>query len=184
MALIYFVTHPRSEVTPSVPMNKWQLSDQGLIEARRLLDLPWWQDVQELYSSPEPKALTVAQMVEVKYNLDVSIEECLRELDRKGDSVLEYDDFIAASKQVYTTPSESVRGWETAYDAADRIFRCITSSVKKSPDTVFAIISHPMIGGLFHSHINQSEPDYEQDDPKGTARFFVVNFEERRIIQD
>jgi broad specificity phosphatase PhoE len=47
---LYLVRHAQTQPT-ALPIETWPLSDVGIQQARRLAELPFWQDVQIICSS-------------------------------------------------------------------------------------------------------------------------------------
>ena len=41
MATVYFITHPDVVMDPSVPIQRWPLSERGRARMQRVLELPW-----------------------------------------------------------------------------------------------------------------------------------------------
>ena len=91
-SLTSFATHIHRQT--ALPAETWPLSDLGLLQAQRLAEQPFWQDVHIICTSVEPKAIQTAQIVAERHDLPVEPSFDLRELRRPGDPVGDYESVV------------------------------------------------------------------------------------------
>ena len=151
---LYLIRHAHSQRT-ALPAETWALSDLGRQQAQRLAALPFWQDVQIICSSWEPKALQTAQIVAERHNLPVEPVFDLRELRRPNDLVADYESTV---REVLENPFKSVGGWEPAGEAQTRIMTAIERLLMLHEDKTLAVISHGLVLTLYLSYLTDTRP--------------------------
>jgi hypothetical protein len=61
-ANLLLITHPDVVIDPKQSIDDWVLLEEGLKRVSFLMKEPFWRKVDEIYSSTESKAKTVAEM--------------------------------------------------------------------------------------------------------------------------
>lgn len=150
MSMLYIVRHSIPAIDPTVAAEHWSLSDAGARAAQQLGELPCWQNVDIIYSSPEPKALQTAEAIARQWGTGVIIEYDLRELQMKPiwldnvDFVKKVGDYLEGADDPDFEP----------YDQAQqRIVDCVKRLIQSHPDQSIAIVSHGRILVAFFSHL-------------------------------
>ncbi|MGE5654297.1 MAG: histidine phosphatase family protein [Bacillota bacterium] len=150
MSLLYIVRHSIPATDPSVAAERWPLSDAGIRAAQQLGELSCWQDVEIIYSSPEPKALQTAEEIARQWGTRVIIEGGLRELQMKpvwlesADFIKKVGDYLEGADDPDFEP----------YDQAQRrIVDCVQRLTQSHPDRSIAVVSHARILVAFLSHL-------------------------------
>jgi broad specificity phosphatase PhoE len=151
---LYLIRHAQSQQT-ALPVETWPLSDLGLLQAQRLAEQPFWQDVHIICTSVEPKALQTAQIVAERHDLPVEPSFDLRELRRPGDFVSDYE---AAVREVLTNPTASVNGWEPAGEAQTRIMTAIERLLMLHESETLAVVSHGLALTLYLAFLTDTQP--------------------------
>lgn len=150
MSKLYIVRHSIPATDPSVAAEHWPLSEAGIRAAQQLSRLPCWQDVEIIYSSPEPKALQTAEEIARPWDKKVIIEPDLRELQVKqvwlgnADFLKKVGDYLEGADDPDFEP----------YDQAQqRIVSCMQRLVQSPPGRSIAVVSHARILVAFFSHL-------------------------------
>ena len=182
MSKLYFITHPSVQIIKNQSIDQWGLSDKGIDETRGLLKLDFWNEINVVYSSPEKKAVQTAQLVSSECKLEICLSDCLSEVDRSSTGFIDYDKYIEAIKNFYNRPDESIQGWESANNATKRITECVKSIMSNHKDQTVAIVGHGATGTLLVCSLLNKKPDFTED-PQGTGRYMIINWDKRQIIQ-
>ena len=175
---LYLVRHAHSQQT-ALPVETWPLSDLGRQQAQRLADLPFWQDVQVICTSVEPKALQTAQIVAARRDLPVEPVFDLRELLSPGDLV---GDYKSAVRQAFNNPTASVNGWEPAGEAQTRIVTAIERVLLLHEDKTLAVVSHGLALTLYLAYLTDISPSLELWHSLPFASAIQVDLEARQTL--
>ena len=54
---IYFISHPNVQISATVPVPQWPLSELGRQRMENTRKLPWINNISSIYSSTEQKAM-------------------------------------------------------------------------------------------------------------------------------
>ena len=154
---LYLIRHAQSQQT-ALPIETWPLSDVGRRQAQRLAELPFWQDVQIICTSVEPKAIQTAQIVAAQHELPIEPVFDLRELRRPGDLVGDYE---TAVRQALENPTASVNGWEPAGEAQTRIITAIERLLMLHQDKTLAVVSHGQVLTLYLAYLTDVQPSLD-----------------------
>ena len=154
MRRVYFISHPDVVIDPAVPVPQWSLSDRGRERMHEMLSQPWVSSVGAVYCSTEQKAIDGAEILAHHLSLPYETVEALGENDRSATGYLPRDEFTAVVDQFFAHPDESVRGWETARHAQQRIVQAVETVVAhdRRPGHI-AIVSHGGVGTLYLCHL-------------------------------
>src|SRR5262249_5576954 len=121
------ITHPEVVIDPAVPVPRWPLSIQGLARMRLLLRQPWIPQITAIYCSTEQKTMDGAALLSVHLALTVTPVAVLGENDLSATGYLPAPEFERVVAQFFAHPTVSIRGWEPAVVAQQRIVRAITA---------------------------------------------------------
>ncbi|MEK6345537.1 MAG: hypothetical protein V4737_17135, partial [Curtobacterium sp.] len=112
---VWFVTHAEPVVEPAAPIESWGLSLVGRARAGA------WRapSACRVVSSTERKAVETAELVAGGRTAEQVL--ALGEIDRSATGYLPFEEFDAVVDAFFARPTESVRGWERAVDAQERI---------------------------------------------------------------
>jgi broad specificity phosphatase PhoE len=129
---------------PDVPADQWILSPAGLEAAAELANHPDVLAADEVYSSPEPKA--VATAIALAGDRRVLTLDSLRELDRGALGwVATAGEYSAIVEQILLHPDASLRGCERAADATDRMMDAIATITAPHPSATVVAVSHGIV---------------------------------------
>ena len=121
MATVYVITHPEVAINPAIPIPEWTLSTIGRDRIKRLVEAPWFREVDAIYCSAERKARDCAEIAKAHLGRPTRLLQELGENDRSSTGYLPREEFEATADQFFAHPGLSIRGWETALDAQARI---------------------------------------------------------------
>jgi broad specificity phosphatase PhoE len=163
---IYFISHPNVQISAEVPVPKWPLSELGRERMKSSLQLPWVTNIAAIYSSTEQKAIDGAEILGSHLSLNITKIEDLGENDRSTTGFLKPDEFELTADEFFKFPNRSVRGWETAQAAQNRIVSAITAIAKDDTSAGdIVIVSHGAVGTLLYCHFANKTIDRRWDQP-------------------
>ena len=149
MKTVYFMTHPEVVIDPAVPVPRWPLSIQGLARMRLLLRQPWVSQITAIYCSTEQKAIDGATLLGAHLALPVSQVAELGENDRSATGYLPAPEFESVVDQFFAHPTVSIRGWEPAVVAQQRVVRAVTAILTQDASAgAIAMVAHGGVGTL------------------------------------
>lgn len=162
MAYVYLIRHPATQPDPAIPASSWWLSEAGRAQVHTLVNLPIWQGVSTVYTSTQPKASVVGELVNTVHCLPFVPLIALDEAHR--DAQLDPEAFDAAQRAFFAHPAQPPRrGWETARSAGLRFIAAMDHllSVHKPADSL-AIVSHGTVLTLYIAHLREITASYGQ----------------------
>ncbi|MER8584747.1 phosphoglycerate mutase family protein [Mesorhizobium sp. M1338] len=182
MPILYYVTHPQVQVDANVPVPEWGLSDIGRARAFAMLDQPWVGSIRRIVSSAERKALETAEILAAHLSLAIEVRERMHENDRSATGFLPPPEFEAVADQFFDNPHESVRGWERAIDARQRIVSEVDTVLRTNDADDIVFVGHGGVGTLLLLSLSGSEISREADQPAGGGNYFAYDIGARDVI--
>jgi broad specificity phosphatase PhoE len=149
--VLLLVRHSVPEVDPASPAEEWRLSDDGRARCERLALQVASYRPERLLSSPEPKALETAELIAPTLELQVEVEDGLREHLRRTLPFLPRDEFLSRMRELFARPDEIVVGEESARTARARF-----AAVMNAIDRPAAVVTH---GTVIALHVAGDDPD-------------------------
>ena len=147
---LYLITHAHTRQVPGTDAARWRLSDMGCKQAAALAQQPFWQQVDRLLLSSEPKArLTVAPLLQSR-SLPVQEDARFDELRRTPEWT---DDYTARVAELFRRPQESIAGWEPAAQALARFRVAIAEWTSRHPQETLALVGHGLTFSLYWAHL-------------------------------
>jgi broad specificity phosphatase PhoE len=181
VTLLRYVTHPEVEVDPAVPVTRWGLSSTGRTRVKAMLRQPWVRDVGRVVSSEETKAVETAELLADHLGLDVEVRPGTGENDRSATGFLPPDEFEATADRFFARPEESVRGWERAVDAQDRIASALQDLLEAWTCDSTVVVGHGGVGTLWWCRL-AGEPISRHHDQPGQGHVFTVDVGRRTVL--
>jgi broad specificity phosphatase PhoE len=134
----------------------------------------WVPEITSVYASTERKAVDAAEILATHLAIGFTQEADLGENDRSSTGFLPPEEFEKVADEFFRHPGESVRGWERAKDAQDRIVNAVTRIAQKDQTQgSIAIVSHGAVGTLLHCHLAGSPISRQWDQPaNGGGNFY------------
>lgn len=153
MTDVYFITHPDVVKSADVPVPRWPLSARGRERMTAMLARPWVSGTGAVYCSDEQKATDGAEILAAHLGLTYNVVPELGEVDRSSTGYLSEEEHAVAARLLFERPDESVRGWETARHAQERIIRAVDAVIESvesgSGIGDIAIVAHGGVGTLY-----------------------------------
>ena len=153
MSAIIFITHPEVVIDPAVPVPRWPLSAIGRARMEAFAHVLAGRPVAAVWSSDEQKALDGAVILAARLDAPHHVDEGLGENDRSATGYIAPPEFWEVVDQFFANPDASVRGWETARHAQDRIVSAMGGVDAASPEGVVLVVSHGGVGALLTAHL-------------------------------
>lgn len=165
MTPFLYLSHPQVQVDPAVPVPDWGLSAQGRARAEAFAREPALMAYGRLVSSAETKARETALILANVLGLPVEVRADLHENDRSATGYLREAEFQEVANAFFARPLESVRGWERAVDAQERIVAGVMLAMSEAPQTPTLFIGHGGVGTLLLCHLAGTPISRAYDQP-------------------
>jgi broad specificity phosphatase PhoE len=182
--LVYFITHPDVVIDPEVPVPQWPLSPRGIRRMRKLLAQPWIEGIGAVCCSTEQKAIDGAEILAGHLSIGHKMVEELGEIDRSATGYLPQEEHAAAREQLFAHPDESIRGWETAFDAQRRIVKAVEGVIAGDMgEGHLAIVSHGGVGTFHLCHLKGRPISWEERQPGGNGgNYYCFEAESKALV--
>jgi broad specificity phosphatase PhoE len=180
--IAYYITHPQVRIDANIPVPEWGLSDIGRTRAVAMLGQPWVGSIRRVVSSAERKAIETAEILAEHHHLDVEVKERMHENDRSATGILPPPEFEAVADQFFARPNESIRGWERAIDAQNRIVSEVDAVSRADATGNVAFVGHGGVGTLLLLALGGREISRVADQPAGGGNYFAWDIDPRRLI--
>ena len=184
MPIAFYITHPQVQIDASVPVPEWGLSDIGRSRALTMLDQPWVGSIRRIVSSAERKAIETAEILAKHLGLAVEVREAMHENDRSATGFLPPPEFEAIADQFFANPHQSIRGWERAIDAQQRIVSEVEAVLGAADIGDIAFVGHGGVGTLLLLSLSGREISRAGDQPAGGGNYFAYDMGARRVIHE
>ncbi len=182
MAIAYYITHPQVRIDAGIPVPEWGLSDIGRARAVAMLGQPWIGSIRRIVSSAERKAIETAEVLAEHLHLAVEVRERMHENDRSATGFLPPSEFEVVADQFFARPHDSVRGWERAIDAQQRIMREVEAVLSTGLAGNVAFVGHGGVGTLLLLLLDGHEISRVADQPAGGGNYFAFDADGRRVL--
>lgn len=182
MPILYYVTHPQVRIDAAIPVPEWGLSDIGRARAVAMLNQPWVGSIRRIVSSAERKAIETGEILARHLGLAVEVRERMHENDRSATGFLPPPEFEAVADQFFANPHKSIRGWERAIDAQQRIVSEVEVVIEEGGAGDMAFVGHGGVGTLLLLSLSGREISREADQPAGGGNYFAYDIGARRVI--
>ena len=177
---LYLIAHACTRQVPDTDAALWQLDELGRVQAAALARQPFWDEVDRLLLSREPKTrLTVAPLLKRK-DLPVDEDDRFNELNRSPEWT---NDYTARVAEVFRRPRESVAGWEPAADALTRFRVGIDDWAARHPHDILALVGHGLTFSLYRAHL-LGLPTVPLQDWQQLSFAAVACVQDGRIVDD
>lgn len=185
MTRLIYITHPETVIDPQFPIKQWKISENGWKQVRHLVKLPFWEEVDTIYSSSENKALRTAEQIEshwgnLKFPIPFGNEE-LEEVDRSATGFLKKDDYEKTMRKFFSHPEKSLNGWETANAATKRTIKVVSQIMEENVDKTIAIVGHGIVGGLLICSLKNIPPT-ETMLQKRLGSILQIDWDKKRLL--
>ncbi|WP_027058174.1 histidine phosphatase family protein [Mesorhizobium loti] len=182
MPIAYYITHPQVQMDAAIPVPEWGLSDVGRARAFAMLDQPWVGPIRRIFSSAERKAIDTAEILAKHLRLAVEVRDKIHENDRSATGFLPPPEFEAVADQFFANPHKSIRGWERAIDAQQRIVSEVEAVLGGNDGGDIALVGHGGVGTLLLLSLSGREISREADQPAGGGNYFAYDIGSRHVL--
>ncbi|ESZ47938.1 histidine phosphatase family protein [Mesorhizobium sp. RSR565B] len=182
MPIVYYITHPQVQIDANVPVPHWGLSEIGRARASAMLDQPWVGSIRRVVSSAERKAIETAEILGKHLGLAVEVKERMHENDRSATGFLPPPEFEAVADQFFANPHKSIRGWERAIDAQQRIVSEVETVLGAADGGDIAFVGHGGVGTLLLLSLSGRAISRAADQPAGGGNYFAYDVGTRRVV--
>ena len=148
-----------------------------------LLAQPWVEGLSAIHCSMEQKAIDGAEILARHLSIDCQVIEELGEIDRSSTGYLPRDEFQATVDAFFASPDRSIRGWESAREAQQRIVRAVETVMQNDQSNGdIAIVSHGAVGALYLCHL-KNRPISRGEGQPGTdgGNFYSFDVQSRAL---
>jgi broad specificity phosphatase PhoE len=165
-----------------VPIPEWDLSERGQQRLSVLLSKPWIKGIRAVFCSDEQKAKTTARRISQQLGLQEIILPALGEIDRFATGYLQQAELEPVVEAFYAHPEQSIRGWERAIDAQQRVRHALKQVLDASQGSrAIAIIGHGTVGTLLLCSIKGAGIS-RSNAPPGQGYYYTFDGETRKLI--
>jgi broad specificity phosphatase PhoE len=155
---LILIRHAKSKPDPALSANLWPLSDIGKQQAVDLSQTLSAYDLNQIFSSTEPKAIATAQFAADGLKVPHKIADRLHEHDRSNSPYFETQaEFESTVINLFQYPQDLVYGSETAAQAQQRFVDAAQQLCQQHPDKTLAIVSHGTVMTLFVAAFNSMD---------------------------
>ena len=181
MAKAFYITHPQVRVDPQVPVPLWGLSALGRARAHAMLKQSWAKGISRIVSSAEIKAVETAEFLSIHAAVPIEIRERMHENDRSATGFLPPDEFEKVADAFFAKPRSSIRGWEKAIDAQNRIVAEVDAVLAEGDGNV-AFVGHGAVGTLLMLKLADERIARSWDQPAGGGHYFAFERTSRLLL--
>ena len=166
-----YLTHPEVVIDPNVPVPDWGLSAVG--RARLVQSAEKFADVTRIITSTERKARDGGDALGECLGITSEALPGFGENDRSATGYLPESEFWPVVEAFFGAPDESVRGWETARHAQERIVEAVLAVLRCSQKGELVLfIGHGGVGSLLYASLAGLRIGAEESMSGGMGRLF------------
>ena len=177
-----YLTHPEVVIDPDVPVPEWGLSEKGRQRTLAFRGSPLLRDTRSVISSAERKALETAEILAAAIEIEVIVRARSHENDRSATGFLAPAEFESVADAFFATPNISVRGWERAIDAQQRIVSEADQVMRQSAGGDMLMVGHGGVGTLLYCHLAGLDIDRKHDQGAGGGKVFAFDLDRKSIL--
>jgi broad specificity phosphatase PhoE len=160
--LIHLLRHAETKLDPSIPVDRWHLSEEGLESAQALASSGVFDNVDMIVTSAEDKAYQTAVPIAKRIDADIASNSSFNELNRGFGPFTSHQEYLEQVRIALTVPESSASGWETAADALRRFEQGIDSIESGTGASSLLLVSHGMVLSLYFAHLLKAEEVYKR----------------------
>lgn len=155
---IVFIRHSKSLVNPSVPINTWGLSEEGVILAKKINKLEVIRTLDIVYSSLQPKALETSILATKDFGIPIKTDDRLTETSSFTNKFVGQEQLEKNTKAYYSDKDLSINGGETYNEALNRFTDALEEiTMAESHKANVGIVSHGNILTAFSSQYTDKD---------------------------
>ena len=151
--LVRYLSHPQVVIDPATPVPDWSLSETGRARVAALARSGALAGTRHVISSAERKAVETATPLAEALGCRLEVRDGMGENDRSATGFLPPEDFEAVANAFFAHPEQSVRGWETARAAQERIVAEVRDCLSRCTAGDVLLVGHGAVGTLLYCHL-------------------------------
>ena len=167
-----YLTHPQVLIEPDTPVTEWSLSVEGKRRIDALSKSGALIGTTLIVSSAETKAIETAKPIAKTLGCQLEVREKMHENDRSATGFLQPVEFEKVADQFFAHPEKSVRGWETAQAAQNRIVAEVRECLSHHTSGDVLFVGHGGVGTLLFCHLSGYPISRDYDQTPGGGCFF------------
>lgn len=177
-----YLSHPQVHRNPSIPVPEWGLNTLGRGRVEALRDAGWLTGTTQIVSSAERKAIETAEPIAKALGVAIEIRTAMHENDRSATGYLSPDVFEQVADRFFAEPDRSVRGWERAIDAQNRIVHEVETVLDRERPGDVLFVGHGGVGTLLMCHLAGYPIARIHDQASGGGNYFSFDRMHRRLL--
>ena len=176
-----YLTHPQVRIDPALPVPDWGLSEVGEARAAIAAKARWTGGLSAIFCSEEVKAIETALVIGHARAIPLCMREDMHENDRSATGFLPPAEFEQVADAFFARPETSVRGWERAADAQNRIVRAVERELATQTGTIL-FVGHGGVGTLLLCHLLGEPISRSRDQKQGGGNVFCWDAVSGRVL--
>jgi len=160
--LIHLLRHAETKLDPSVPADRWHISEDGAESARVLASSGVFDSVDLIVTSAEDKAFETAVPIARRIGLEITRDSSFNELSRGTGPFISPEEYLERVRSALNDHESSSRGWETAASALRRFEQGIHSIESDTGARSLLLVSHGLVLSLYFADLLKTEEVYER----------------------
>jgi broad specificity phosphatase PhoE len=182
MTTLFLITHAHTQQQPNVDAATWTLSERGRTQAQILAGQPFWDRVDRVVLSSEPKTRLTVNAVLSACPLPVTVDARFDELIRTAEWT---EDYVGRVAQVFAHPHASIHGWEAANQALARFLAGIESLQGQCVGETLALVGHGLTFSLYRAHLlSRTHVDLDEWRSLSFAAVAQVDLQSQKLVAD
>jgi len=177
-----YLSHPQVHRNPSIPVPEWGLNALGRQRVEALRDAGWLTGTTQIVSSAERKAVETAEPIAKALGVAIEIRTAMHENDRSATGYLSPDVFEQVADRFFAEPGRSVRGWERAIDAQNRIVHEVETVLDRERPGDVLFVGHGGVGTLLMCHLAGYPIARIHDQASDGGNYFSFDRMHRRLL--
>ena len=183
MGIFRYLTHPQVIIDPHGDIQSWSLSDIGRARSTVCAGAVALGDTTRILSSTEVKAIETATIIGSALGITTEVIADTHENDRSATGFLPPDEFEAVADQFFAHPGQSIRGWETADAAQERIVSAVFEAIMTSDIQGDVLcVGHGAVGTLLYCHLMDLDISRRHDQPHGGGNLFAFDMQSDEVL--
>ncbi len=163
---VLFLTHADVVIDPDVAVADWTLNETGRARHSAFAADDAVADVATIFCSAERKAKDGAEIAAAPLGVTPRVRPELGENDRTATGYLPRTEFEAVADLFFAEPDTSVRGWETAAAAQQRIVQAVRGALAEDrPQGDVLFVGHGATAALLRCHLLDCPITRDEDQP-------------------
>ncbi|MGF1476730.1 MAG: histidine phosphatase family protein [Geminicoccaceae bacterium] len=180
-SIVRYLSHPEALIDPFVDVRRWGLSPKGQARLQRLIDSDCLAGTSRVISSDETKAIETAAPIADRLGCELETRTGMHENDRSATGFIPPDEFKRVADQFFAFPNESIRGWERAVDAQDRVCEEVDDALSNHHGGDVLLVGHGGVGTLLYCRY-ANKPISRAFDQPFNGCLFAFSLMDRRIL--